>query len=114
MQIYDMEVRRGETFKEQIKLVDLDGNAINLTGRTAKAQVRKNPGDSTLIAEMTATHTSDKGQITFSLTATQTKAMAVGQYFYDVCSYQTTNGVTNVKYYIGGKFKVLPSVTQAV
>ena len=114
MLIYDMEVRRGETFKEQLKLVDLDGKPIDLTGRTAKAQVRKNPGDATLIAEMSASHTNQKGAITIQLSALQTKAMAVGTYYYDVCSYQTTSGVTNVKFYIGGKFKVLPSVTQAV
>lgn len=114
MLIYDMEVRQGETFKEQVKLIDLDGDPINLTGRTAKAQVRKNPNDSTLIAEMTCAHTSEKGSITFQLSSAQTADIPVGTYYYDVCSYQAASGGTNVKYYIGGKFKVLPSVTKVV
>ena len=114
MLIYDMEVRQGETFKEQIKLVDLDGKAINLTGQTGKAQVRKNPGDTTLIDEMYVTHTGEKGTITFYLSAAHTKNIPVGTYFYDVCTYQTISGTNYVKYYIGGKFKVLPSVTQVV
>ena len=113
MLIYDMEVRRGETFKEQIKLVDLDGKSIDLTGRTAKAQVRKTPEDDTLISEMSCTHNNEGGKITISISSANTKNIPVGTYFYDVCTY-TSSSTPSVKYYIGGKFKVLPSVTRVV
>ena len=112
MLIYDMEVRQGETFKEQIKLVDLDGDPINLTGLVAKAQVRKNPGDTTLIKEMYAAHSGTKGVITILLSSYHTKQVPVGTYYYDVCTYTEGASTPTVKYYIGGKFKVLPSVTQ--
>ena len=114
MVIYDFDVHQGETFKEEIKLVDIDGNNIDLTGKTAKGQIRKKPKDPTLIANFATSLSVPKALITFELTATQTAAIPVGQYFYDICAYETISGVRRIKYYIGGKFVVLPSVTEAL
>lgn len=114
MIIYDMETRQGETFRQMIRLVDISGNVIDLSGKTAKAQVRVTPKATALIAEMSTSLSVAKGTITFSLSAAQTANIPVGHYAYDVCTYETVSGVVNVRYYIGGKFEVRPSVTEVV
>ena len=114
MKYYDMEVHRGETFLQEITLVDTDGNPIDLTGKAAKAQVRPSPQASVITANMSAGVIGSQGKISFRLDASQTKNIPVGTYAYDVCTYEDISGVRYVKYYIGGKFKVLPSVTDAL
>ncbi|MBQ6503084.1 MAG: hypothetical protein IJI57_04125 [Flexilinea sp.] len=112
MYLYDMEVHQFETFSQQINLVTIDGEVINLQGKTARAQVRPAPNSTTLAETMSCSVTPGKGIILFSLSSTQTGAIPVGDYFYDVCIEETVGGSIIRKYLIGGKFKVRPSVTR--
>lgn len=108
---YDFSVRCRETFEQEITLQDEDGKAIDLTGKTAKAQVRKEPGSTKLVASMKCSIDKATGSINFMLTSAQTAAIAAGKYAYDVCIVETTSGEEIRKYLIGGLFMVLPSVT---
>ena len=112
MYLYDMEIHQFETFSQQINLVTIDGDVINLQGKRARGQVRPNPNSNTLIETMSCSVTPAKGIILFSLSSTQTGAIPVGLYFYDVCIEETVDNSIIRKYLIGGKFKVLPSVTR--
>ncbi|MBP5781926.1 MAG: hypothetical protein J6W04_00120 [Bacteroidales bacterium] len=111
---YDMTVRQGETFSETIWLVDQDGKPISLANKTPRAQVRPTPKSNVLTANMTCTKRESNGQITFAIDASKTKTIPVGTYAYDVCTYEDINEKRIVKYYIGGKFRVLPSVTDVL
>ena len=108
MYLYDFSVMKGETFNKVITLVDDDNKPINLAGCSAKAQVRPDPNSTALIAEMSTTVKAESGKIQFFLRANITALIPPGTYYYDVC---TIKGTT-VKYYIGGKFTVMPAVTK--
>ncbi len=112
MYLYDMETHQYETFTQQINLVTIDGEVINLQGKKARGQIRPNPNSNTLIETMSCSVTPAKGIILFSLSSMQTGAIPVGVYYYDVCIEETVDGNIIRKYLIGGKFKVLPSVTR--
>ena len=112
MYLYDMETHQYETFSQQINLVTIDGDVINLAGKTARGQVRPTPNSTRLIETMSCSVTPGKGIILFSLTSTQTASIPVGQYYYDVCIEETVGGSIVRKYLIGGKFIVRPSVTR--
>ena len=108
MLYYDMSIHQGEGFDEMLLLVNNKGKAINLAGKEVKAQIRPEPGHATLIANITTQVFPEEGRINIKLTGTQTQNFAVGTYHYDVCSLD--NGT--IKYYIGGKFIVLPRVSR--
>ena len=68
-------IDQGATFSKTITVKDTSGNALNLTGFTAIAQIRKSPSSSTSVS-FTVTFAADDrttGQLTISLTSTQTK-----------------------------------------
>ena len=78
-------IDQGATFSETITVKDTSGNALNLTGFTAIAQIRKSPSSSTSVSFSVA-FDADRttGQLTISLTSTQTAALEAGRYNYDV------------------------------
>tara|TARA_Y100001972_G_scaffold118950_1_gene159659 strand:- start:1038 stop:1373 length:336 start_codon:yes stop_codon:yes gene_type:complete len=78
-------IDQGATFSETITVKDTSGNALNLTGFTGIAQIRKSPSSSTSVS-FTVAFASDRttGQLTISLTSTQTAALEAGRYNYDV------------------------------
>jgi hypothetical protein len=65
-------------------LTDSNSDALNLTGYTALAQIRKTHGSSTIAATFGTTLTTNTGQVTLTLTDTVTAAMGSGRYVYDV------------------------------
>ena len=77
-------IDQGATFSKTITVKDTSGNALNLTGFTAIAQIRKSPSSSTSVSFSVA-FDADRttGQLTISLTSTQT-ALEAGRYNYDV------------------------------
>ena len=73
-------------FEQTFMLEDSSTNsAKNLTGFTAIAQIRKSPSSSTSVSFSVA-FDADRttGQLTISLTSTQTAALEAGRYNYDV------------------------------
>ena len=74
-------IDQGATFTTTLTINDANGSALDLTGYTAIAQIRKSPSSSTSVS-FTATFVSPRttGQITISLTDTQTTALEAGRY----------------------------------
>ena len=103
-------IDQGATFSKTITVKDTSGNALNLTGFTAIAQIRKSPSSSTSTA-FTVAFVSPRttGQITISLTDTQTTALEAGRYNYDVLITSGTNVKTRV---VEGIATVNPSVSR--
>ena len=71
-------IDQGATFSTTLTINDSTGSALNLTGYTAIAQIRKSPSSSTSVSFTTASAMDrSTGQITISLTDTQTTALEV-------------------------------------
>ena len=99
------------TFTTTVTVNDSTGSALNLTGYTAVAQIRKTYLSSTATS-MTVAFATDRstGQITLSLTATQTGALKAGRYVYDL-AITTSDSVTTTRV-IEGVATVNPSVSR--
>lgn len=76
---YNITVEQGATFVQPIIWKDDDGNVINLTGATAKMQVRQYAGATTVLFEASTANgklaiLGDLGQITLTITAAESSA----------------------------------------
>lgn len=98
----DLKLYRGQTWDQDL-IIERNGAAVDLTGCTAKAQVRKSWNNSTMIAEMTCTISAAEGKITLGIDAETSAAIVPGRYVYDVKCTDSSNVVT---YYITGDFIV--------
>ena len=113
-QEYDYIVRKGETFSEYFLMEDSDKNPIDLTGKTAMAEVRKFAGSPEILATMTCEIDTTTGMVSYRLTAEETDALPIGNLAYDVALYEDVEGVRDIHYYLGGKFKVVSPVTDCL
>jgi hypothetical protein len=74
---------QGTTFEFTFDLANVDGTKKDLTNYTIFAQIRRSYYSSTKV-DFTTAKDSLEGEITISLTATQTAALKSGRYVYDV------------------------------
>ena len=111
---YDYEIRRGETFDECFYIVDTDDKPLDLSGMTAKGQVRPAKGESVVTAEFRCSIDLPTACVRYSLRASDTANIPCGRYEYDVALYEEDGEERIVKYYIGGKFTVIKAVTDAL
>lgn len=107
---YNITVYQGTTFTLS-PIWKIDNLPVNLTGYTAKMQVRDISGN--LIVELSTSNgkiviTPALGQVAMTLTATQTAALAVGNYNYDL---NLTDSASNVYKILEGAFILKASVT---
>lgn len=87
----------------------MNGDAYNLTGFTAKSQMRKSYYSTSATAEFTITiNTPSSGIIVMSLPSANTANVAAGRYVYDVAIKNSANTITRV---LEGIVNVLPRVT---
>ena len=77
-------IDQGSDFTTVISLTDSNNEALNLTGYSALAQIRKTYGSTAIAATFGTSLTTDSGQLTLSLTDVVTAAMSSGRYVYDV------------------------------
>lgn len=105
----DLRFVAGDSFSRTIALKDENGDPIDLTGLTGRAQIRNRPnGD--LLADFTVSiPTPANGEITFSLDTTQTRALP-GKGVWDL---ELDGGATNTHTIVSGDVKVIPDVTVA-
>ena len=108
---YSPNCRQGETFVRVITWKDGTGALVNLTGYTAKLQLR-DPQTGTVIDEFTDTTGlalgGALGTITWTMTATETALFSVGSLSYDL---RMTSG-TVVTYLLAGYVNVQARITQ--
>lgn len=109
MEFYDLSVRQGETFRQELVFKDSAGQVMDLTGCTGYSQVRPDPDSDDLICSMTVTIDGAAGTVVLTIAADVTKTIPAGCYAYDFAM-KDANDV--IRYYLGGKFGVIPVVTE--
>ena len=77
---WDFTIEQGATFNRKLTWTNKNKTPINLTGYTAKMQVRKNPSDSVVLIELSTSNgriaiTGLTGAIELTISATDTTAI---------------------------------------
>lgn len=102
-------VDQGTTFSVELDLTDDTGDALNLDGFVANAQMRKWYTSSNSTAFTTSIN-NYSGQIVLTLSANQTGSLSAGRYVYDVELREiSTNAISRV---VEGIVTVTPQVTR--
>ena len=101
-------IDQGTTFSTTIDVTNEDGLAIDLTGYTGAAQMRKHY-TSTTAYTFTVTIAALSGEVTLSMTANATVNIAPGRYMYDC---ELTDNTGTVSRIIEGIVTVTPGVTR--
>ena len=102
-------IEQGATFNTTINVEDTAGAAINLYGYTANSMMRKSYYSSSATTITSTVTGKANGEVTLSVSATNTAALTPGRYVYDVIITSPTSVVTRV---VEGIVTVLPSVTR--
>ena len=102
-------IDQGATFTTTVTVTDANGDAVNLSGYSVAAQIRKTFLSSTATAFTATISNASSGEITISLTPTQTTALEAGRFVYDVLI--TASGGTKTRV-VEGQVTVNPSVTR--
>lgn len=114
--VADLYIEQGTTFARTLTLSD-GTNPIDLTGYTARGQIRAGATSATIIASFTFVITPLTGTIVMSLTADETSAIAttgdkyssLTKYYYDVEIEDAVGTVTRI---LNGQITVSPEVTK--
>ena len=101
----------GADFTTTVTVTDSTGSALNLTGYTAAAQIRKTYESTSATVSFTITFNSDRttGKFDMSLTSTQTGGIPHGRYVYDALITSGSGTKTRV---VEGIVTINPRVTQ--
>jgi hypothetical protein len=82
--IQNLYIDQGTTYSLTITVSDQNGDVKDLTDYTVTAQMRKSYYSSTATSFTASASSPTDGEITISLTATQTSALKAGRYVYDI------------------------------
>ena len=77
-------IDQGADFTTTVTVTDSNGDAVSLVGYSAAAQIRKSHSSSTSTAFTASISNASGGEITITLSDTQTAALEAGRYVYDV------------------------------
>ena len=102
-------IDQGATFTTTVTVTDANGDAVNLSGYSVAAQIRKTFLSSSATAFTATISNASSGEITISLSPTQTAALEAGRFVYDVLI--TASGGTKTRV-VEGQVTVNPSVTR--
>jgi|TARA_B110000858_G_scaffold178806_1_gene214902 hypothetical protein len=107
--IANLFIDQGTDFSIVVDVSDATGEILNLSGYTSAGQIRKTYGSSTISATFTCTNNNAAGQVTMSLTDTQTSALTPGRYVYDMNITSAAGITTRV---VEGQAIITPGVTR--
>jgi len=107
--IANLYIDQGTDFSITVDVTDSAGDILELSDYTAAAQIRKTYSSSTVSATFATSIAELAGQVTISLTDTQTAALEAGRYVYDLNITSAAGVVTRV---IEGQAIVTPGVTR--
>jgi len=110
--VKNLVIDQGTTFSLTITIADANGNEIDLTGYTLRAQLRKSYGATSFTAFTVAANDNATGELTISLTDTQTSALKAGRYVYDVEIVEPSGDGSIVTRVLEGIITVTPEVTR--
>ena len=102
-------IDQGADYTSTVTVTDSSDSAVNLTGFSAAAQIRKSHLSSTSTAFTASISNASAGEITISLTDSQTTSLEAGRYVYDVVITSGSGAKTRV---VEGQVTVNPSVTR--
>ena len=102
-------IDQGATFTTTVTVTDSNGDAVNLSGYSVAAQIRKTFLSSSATAFTATISNASSGEITISLSPTQTATLEAGRFVYDVLI--TASGGTKTRV-VEGQVTVNPSVTR--
>ena len=102
-------IDQGATFTTTVTVTDSSGSAVNLSGYSVAAQIRKTFLSASATAFTASISNASSGEITISLSPTQTAALEAGRFVYDVVI--TASGGTKTRV-VQGQVTVNPSVTR--
>ena len=110
---FDFTIEQGATFN-LVMTWKIDGVAVNLTGYTARLQARVDVADTSTVLSMTTagggiTLGGAAGTITLDQTATQTTALSVGSFVYDLELISSANVVIRL---LQGELVISAEVTR--
>lgn len=111
--IYHIQIEQGSTFSRTITYKDSAGSAIDLSGYTARMQLRKNIEDTSNILELTTSNGRISlggvaGTVTLTIAASDTAALSAIEGVYDL---ELVSGDT-VEKLLKGTFTVQREVTR--
>lgn len=107
--VANITVDQGSLFDSTIDVEDAGGNPADLTGYSARGQIRKTYTSSTAVDFTTAVTDPSNGKIKITLSGTQTANMKPGRYVYDVEVVSSGGSITRV---VEGQLEVTPRVTR--
>ena len=99
---------KGQTYQQHFYFKDTKKAPIDLSGLTAKAQIRPAENSETLTAELHAVVFGPEGKISLGLNDAETAALLPGVYMWDL----KVSGDDRVRYWLRGKFIVSGRVTE--
>ena len=105
----DLTITRGDTETVVVTMVDEDGTAVNITGRTYTSQMRTTPDISAIsITGTCAVTDGPNGKLTATFSATGTAALDPGFLYWDL--QENASGVIST--ILSGTVTVLADVTR--
>lgn len=105
---HDLYCYRGQSWKKSLYF-EIGNQPLDLSGVTARAQIRPSENNPILTAEMNCTINEGEGKMVLALSPDETTKIKPGTYCYDV---KVIDGLGDVTYYIYGKFIVKGRVTR--
>jgi hypothetical protein len=106
----ELTIEQGANLSSTVTVNDAQGDAVNLTTYSASSQLRKSYYSSSVNTLTAIVTGNSNGEITLSMTASNTAILTPGRYVYDlVITNNNDNSKTRV---IEGIAIVLPSVTR--
>ena len=107
--IRDISIYKGDSYTHEVRIKNSSNTAINISGRTYKAQIRKTKSSETIIQTFTtAISNAAAGILNMTLSSNASSNINTGIYYYDL---EETNG-SIVTTLMGGKITVIGEVSR--
>ena len=107
--VANITIDQGSAFDSTIDVEDAGGNPADLTGYSARGEIRKTYASSNAVTFSASVSDPSNGKINISLSGDQTGAMKAGRYVYDVEVVSSGGVITRV---VEGQVEITPRVTR--
>ena len=107
--IANLYIDQGTDFSITVDVTDSAAAVQDLTGYSASAQIRKTYSSSSVSATFATSISEAAGQVTITLTDTQTNSIDSGRYVYDLIVTSGSGSITRV---IEGQAIITPNVSR--
>lgn len=104
----DIVIDQGSSFSSVINVNDKNGFPFNLTGYSARGQIKKAYASLTAVNIGCVINDPLSGKVAISLGSAQTRAMKAGRYVFDVEIFNSSGDVIRIS---EGQVEVFPAVT---